>query len=63
MSVHLKEGLPPFAKRGKPGTFELTKLEDKILTREYLHNIATQILERSKFLILAILKFLKQAHL
>ncbi|MFQ5572797.1 MAG: PIN domain-containing protein, partial [Nitrosopumilaceae archaeon] len=48
MSVHLKEGLEPFAKRGKPGTFELTKLEDKILTREYLHGIASQILERSK---------------
>jgi ATPase len=48
MSVHLKEGLSPFAKRGKPGTFELTKLEEKILTRDYLHSITTQILERSK---------------
>lgn len=48
MSVHLKEGLPPFAKKGKPGEFELTKLEEKILTRDYLHSIATQILERSK---------------
>ncbi|HSB50408.1 MAG TPA: PIN domain-containing protein, partial [Nitrosopumilaceae archaeon] len=50
MSVHLKEGMPPFAKRGKPGVFELTKLEEKKLTREYLHSIATQILERSKIL-------------
>ncbi len=48
MSVHLKEGIPPFAKKGKPGVFELTKLEEKNLTREYLHSIATQILERSK---------------
>jgi ATPase len=48
MSVHLKEGIPPFAKRGKPGLFELRKLEEKVLTRDYLHNIATQILERSK---------------
>ena len=48
MSVHLKEGIPPFAKRGKPGLFELIKLEEKVLTRDYLHNIATQILERSK---------------
>ncbi|KAG2474687.1 MAG: putative PilT domain protein/Type II secretion system protein E [Nitrosopumilales archaeon] len=48
MSVHLKEGISPFAKRGKPGSFELKKLEEKILTRDYLHNIATQILEQSK---------------
>ena len=48
MSVHLKEGIPPFAKRGKPGLFELIKLEEKVLTRDYLHNIATQILERTK---------------
>ena len=48
MSVHLNEGIPPFAKRGKPGLFELIKLEEKVLTRDYLHNIATQILERSK---------------
>ena len=48
MSVHLKEGISPFAKRGKPGLFELKKLEEKILTRDYLHTIATQILEQSK---------------
>ncbi len=48
MSVHLKEGIPPFAKRGKPGLFELKKLEEKVLTRDYLHNISTQILERTK---------------
>ncbi len=48
MSIHLKEGIPPFAKRGKPGLFELRKLEEKVLTRDYLHNITTQILERSK---------------
>jgi len=48
MSVHLKEGIPPFAKRGKPGLFELKKLEEKVLTRDYLHSISTQILERTK---------------
>lgn len=48
MSVHLKEGLTPFAKVGKPGEFNLTKLEDKVLTRDYLHDITTQILERTK---------------
>ncbi len=48
MSVHLKEGVSPFAKKRKPGAFELTKLEEKILTRDYLHSIVTQILESSK---------------
>ncbi|MBI5698249.1 MAG: ATPase, partial [Thaumarchaeota archaeon] len=31
MSVHLKEDNPPLAKRGRPGAFELVKLEDKTL--------------------------------
>ena len=48
MSVHLKEGLLPKAKKGQPGAFELTDVGDKILTKEYLHEIATQILETSK---------------
>lgn len=48
MSVHLKEGLPPMGKRGKPGSFVLTKLSDDILSREYLREITTQILESSK---------------
>ena len=48
MSIHLKEGLNPMGKRGKPGEFELTKIEDKILSRDYLHEMATQILENSK---------------
>ena len=48
MSVHLKEGLPPKAKKGKPGSFELVNTEEIILTREYLHEIATQILESSE---------------
>jgi len=48
MSVHLKEGITPFGKRGKPGSSKLKKLDEKILTRDYLHSIATQIIERSK---------------
>jgi len=48
MSVHLKEGLPPFVKKGKPGSSDLIEAEQKILTREYLHNISAQILETSK---------------
>ncbi len=30
MSVHLKENQCPLAKKGKPGTFTLTKLNDDI---------------------------------
>ncbi len=48
MSIHLKEGLPPMAKRGQPGSFELVKVEDKTLSRDYLHELSTQILESSK---------------
>ena len=43
MSVHLKENQYPLAKRGKPGTFSLTKLNDEILSRDYLEMISTQI--------------------
>lgn len=48
MSVHLKEDNPPLAKKGKPGAFELIKIEDKILDDHYLELIATQILEATK---------------
>jgi ATPase len=45
MSVHLKENMTPMAKKGKPGSFHLTKLGDEILTKEYLQFISSQILE------------------
>ena len=45
MSVHLKKNMPPMAKKGKPGSFNLTKLGDEILTKEYLQFISSQILE------------------
>ncbi len=48
MSVHLKEGTNPMAKRGKPGAFTLIELEDTILTKTYLSSITTQILEASR---------------
>lgn len=48
MSVHLKEGMPPVAKKGKPGSFALTKLNDSMLSKDYLDFIATQILEASR---------------
>ncbi len=45
MSVHLKENLPPMAKRGKPGSFVLEDLEDKPLTAQYLESLYSQILD------------------
>ena len=48
MSVHLKENLSPLAKRGKPGSFALTKISDEILTRDDLEFMAKQILDTPK---------------
>lgn len=45
MSIHLKENQYPLAKKGKPGTFSLTKLSDDILSRDYLEMISSQILD------------------
>jgi len=45
MSVHLKENQCPLAKKGKPGTFLLTKLGDDILSKDYLESISSQILD------------------
>ena len=43
MSVHLKENQRPLAKRGKPGAFSLTAINDEILSRDYLKMISAQI--------------------
>ncbi len=48
MSVHLKEGTHPTAKRGKPGAFSLVQIDGGILAKEYLEKITTQILEVSR---------------
>ncbi|MEO2201395.1 MAG: ATPase, T2SS/T4P/T4SS family, partial [Nitrosopumilus sp.] len=47
MSVHLKENQHPLAKKGKPGTFSLTKLSDDVLSRDYLETISSQIISTS----------------
>ena len=43
MSVHLKENQCPFAKKGTPGNFSLVKLDDEILSHNYLELISSQI--------------------
>ncbi|BAA79425.1 conserved hypothetical protein [Aeropyrum pernix K1] len=47
MSVHLKEGVPPLAKVGKPGSWMFVSLSDKPLTRAEIEEIAREIIEAS----------------
>jgi ATPase len=49
MSVHLKEGAIPFAKRGKPGNFELIHLREKPMESEEMEAIATEILDAARY--------------
>lgn len=48
LSVHLKEGVVPLAKRGKPGKFELTKLGEEPLTAEEIEEIIREISEATR---------------
>lgn len=47
MSVHLKEGAPPKAKRGVPGRWAFVELGSTPLRREELEEYVRQILERA----------------
>jgi ATPase len=48
MSVHIKEGVVPMAKRGAPGSFELVKLGNDISSKNSLANIIKEISEASR---------------
>ncbi|WP_461866261.1 PINc/VapC family ATPase [Thermococcus sp.] len=48
MSVHLKAGIPPLAKKGKPGEWRLTSISEDVLTDKELEEIADDIVERAK---------------
>ncbi len=43
MSLHLIQGVPPLAKKGKPGRFELVRLRDEPCSYEELMNIIKEI--------------------
>ncbi|MHA1754573.1 MAG: PINc/VapC family ATPase [Candidatus Odinarchaeia archaeon] len=47
MSVHLREGTPPKAKKGTPGNWRLVNINDEPLDSEILKEIATQIYEKA----------------
>ncbi|AFU59050.1 putative PilT protein domain protein [Candidatus Nitrososphaera gargensis Ga9.2] len=48
MSVHLKEGTFPMAKRGKPGEFQLVKIGEERSTYAQLSNIIKEVSEASR---------------
>ncbi len=48
MSVHLKEGCTPKAKKGRPGDIELVEIGDEELTEEEMDELAKDILEHSR---------------
>jgi len=48
MSIHLKEGTCPFAKKGVPGNLKLVRLEENKLSAEEVHKITKEILEQSR---------------
>jgi ATPase len=48
LSVHLKEGAVPMAKRGKVGDFSLVRLSERPLSDRELRDMAREIFERAK---------------
>lgn len=48
MSVHLKENVPPMAKKGKPGNINLVKLDSKLISYDYLNKLAEDIIEKAR---------------
>lgn len=48
MSVHLKEGVVPRAKKGVPGKWDFVVLRENPITKEELEDIVRQILEMAK---------------
>lgn len=48
MSVHLKEGTFPMGKRGRPGSFELTRLDEEKTTYSQLTKIIQEVSEASR---------------
>jgi ATPase len=48
LSLHLKEGVPPYAKRGKPGKFKLIKLREEPISEEEINQIIREITEATR---------------
>jgi len=50
MSVHLKEGVTPMAKSGKPGNFQLLQLSEEKMSHARLNEIANEIVDSARML-------------
>ena len=48
LSVHLKEGVKPMAKRGKPGGFQLVTLSENPLSKDDLENTIREVTEAAR---------------
>ena len=48
MSVHLRENIRPYAKKGFPGNWKLVYLSDKKLTQEQIQEMSKEIIEEAK---------------
>jgi len=48
MSVHLRENIKPYAKKGSPGNWKLTILSEENLKQEEIQEIAKEIVEEAK---------------
>ncbi len=47
MSVHLRENVTPYAKKGMPGKWAFVQLRKKLLTRQEIKDISDEIIEES----------------
>lgn len=47
MSVHLRESVQPFAKKGMPGKWDFVRLRQKSMTREEVRSISDEIIEEA----------------
>ncbi len=48
MSVHLKENCSPMAKVGRPGEWVYKKVDEEILSKDIMHDISKDIIEKAK---------------
>jgi ATPase len=48
MSVHLRENVEPYAKKGKPGEWKFVQLKKKKLTHSEVQEISREIIEQTK---------------
>ncbi len=48
MSVHLKEGVEPYAKKGKPGEWNMVRISNRPMKREEIEAIIEEVIEESR---------------